>query len=66
MDGVQINPMTVRLPDEGTLSPYRYAQMEVLIAPLRARLAILQKVQTAAMAQLQHEDAAGAGAPRGL
>ena len=43
MDGVQINPMTVRLPDEKTLSPYRYAQMEVLIAPLRARMAILRR-----------------------
>lgn len=61
MDGVQINPMTVRLPDEKTLSPYRYAQMEVLIAPLRARMAILKKVQTAALAQL--EDAAPAAAP---
>ncbi len=45
LDGVQINPMKARLPDHRTLTPYRLAQMEVLIAPLRAKLAILQKVQ---------------------
>ena len=42
---VQINPMTVRLPDTKKLTPYQFAQMEVLIAPLRAKLARLQKVQ---------------------
>ena len=56
MDGVQINPMTVRLPDEKTLSPYRYAQMEVLIAPLRARLSLLKKVQTVGLSRLATED----------
>ena len=56
MDGVQINPMTVRLPDERTLSPYRYAQMEVLIAPLRARLSLLKKVQTVGLSRLATED----------
>lgn len=44
-DNVQINPMTVRLPDTQQLTPYQFAQMEVLIAPLRAKLARLQKVQ---------------------
>lgn len=46
---VQINPMTVRLPDTKTLTPYQYAQMEVLIAPLRAKLARLQKVQVSGL-----------------
>lgn len=47
---VQINPMTVRLPDTQTLTPYQYAQMEVLIAPLRAKLARLQQVQVSSLA----------------
>ncbi len=45
----QINPMTARLPDRKTLTPYQYAQMEVLIAPLRAKLARLQKLQVSAL-----------------
>ena len=57
IDGVQINPMTAHLPDTRTLSPYRYAQMEVLIAPLRAKLAILQKVQTVGLAGLAEDTA---------
>ncbi len=56
IDGVQINPMTARLPDTRTLSPYRYAQMEVLIAPLRAKLALLQKVQTVGLSNQQTKD----------
>ena len=47
---VQINPMTARLPDSETLTPYQYAQMEVLVAPLRAKLARLQKVQVGSLA----------------
>ena len=46
---VQINPMTVRLPDTKTLTPYQFAQMEVLIAPLRAKLARLQKLQVSSL-----------------
>lgn len=47
---VQINPMTARLPDSETLTPYQYAQMEVLVAPLRAKLARLQKMQVGSLA----------------
>ena len=54
-DNVQINPMTVRLPDSRSLTPYQYAQMEVLIAPLRARLARLQKVQVTSLATQNNE-----------
>ena len=46
---VQINPMTVRLPDTKKLTPYQFAQMEVLIAPLRAKLARLQQVQVSSL-----------------
>ena len=57
IDGVQINPMTARLPDTLTLSPYRYAQMEVLIAPLRAKLELLHKVQTAGLSAAEAPNA---------
>mgnify|MGYP002304423683 CR=1 FL=1 len=40
---------TVRLPDTKTLTPYQFAQMEVLIAPLRAKLARLQKLQVSSL-----------------
>ena len=47
VDGVQINPMTADLPDEPDLSPYQLAQMRVRIAPLKAKLNLLSRVQTA-------------------
>ena len=50
-DGEQINPMTVRLPERPTLSPYRFAQMEVLVAPLRAKLALLARSEEPASTQ---------------
>ena len=40
---------TVRLPDTKTLTPYQFAQMEVLIAPLRAKLTRLQKLQVSSL-----------------
>ena len=47
VDGVQINPMTAYLPDRRELTPYQLAQMEVHIAPLKAKLKLLSRVQTA-------------------
>ena len=39
--------MTADLPDEPDLSPYQLAQMRVRIAPLKAKLNLLSRVQTA-------------------
>ncbi len=47
VDGVQINPMTAYLPDRLELSPYQLAQMQVRITPLKAKLKLLSRVQTA-------------------
>lgn len=57
IDGSQINPMTARLPDSVNLSPYRFAQMEVLIAPLRAKLALLEKSQNSGLAEAKPRNA---------
>lgn len=47
IDNVQMNPMTAKLPEHRTLTPYQLAQMEVLIAPLKSKLALLKRVQVA-------------------
>ena len=41
----QINPMTAKLPDTKTLSPYQMAKMEARIAPLQEKLSLLRRVQ---------------------
>lgn len=46
VDGVQINPMTARLPDRPQLTPYQLAQMQVFMTPLKAKLQLLSRLQT--------------------
>lgn len=47
IDGIQINPMTAKLPDAKVLSPYKFAQMQLATAKLREKLLILEKTQVA-------------------